>query len=53
VNVIAFIEKACFRPVVGPQLIYRCADVIDRVAAQVVAVRLAAYEPVALWRPAS
>ena len=51
--VIALIEKACFRPVIGPQLFYRCADVIDRIAAKMVAVRLAAYEPVALWRSAS
>jgi hypothetical protein len=51
--VIALIEKACLRPVIGPQLFYRCVNVIDRIAANVVAIRNTPDEPVALNRPAS
>jgi hypothetical protein len=50
-NVIALIEKACLRPVVGPQLFECRADVIDGVAGEVVAIRLTADKPVALDRP--
>lgn len=51
-NVIALVEKACFRPVVGPQLFNGRIDVIDRIAGNVMAVRYAADEPVALNRSA-
>jgi hypothetical protein len=50
-NVIALVEKACLRPVIGPQLFECCADVIDGISGEVVAVGLAADEPVAFGRP--
>jgi hypothetical protein len=39
VYVVAFIEKACVRAVIAPQLLYRRANVVNAVAAQVAAVR--------------
>jgi hypothetical protein len=53
VNVIALIEKACIRTEIGPQLFEGRPDVIDGIAGQVVAVRLATDEPVAFNRSAS